>query len=164
MTLDPEDLKPCPFCGSAATLHRSERPGGYGYHLHWVACSNFDDGCAVQTQDRRFPDQAIAAWDRRVAEAALQAAEARADGAEAENKRLREALEPGSLEGDDSAPLMVFMNTLHEHLPEDERPTAWMQFTDEQRDRIKRAYTALARSALSPPEGVDRVEEGKADA
>jgi len=59
--------------------------------------------------------------------------------------------EPGPCEGDDSGWLLTFMYALHVHLPEDERPTAWMQFSDEQRMRIRNAWRLALAAAPTPP-------------
>jgi hypothetical protein len=60
--------------------------------------------------------------------------------------------DPGTCEGDDSSFLLTFLRVLHSHLPEDEQPSAWMQFSDDQRDRIKAAYRAMLLAlANSPP-------------
>lgn len=62
-------LKPCPFCGATGddlTVWRSERPGGYGYHLHAVICSG---GCGASTSDvLRSDEAATSAWNNRVGE------------------------------------------------------------------------------------------------
>lgn len=60
--------------------------------------------------------------------------------------------EPGSCEGDDSGWILMFLNALHAHLPEDERPSSWMQFSDDQRERICNAYRAMI-SAATPADG-----------
>lgn len=55
--------------------------------------------------------------------------------------------DPGPCEGDESAWLLAFMRELHAHLPEDQRPKAWMDFSDDQRARIKAAYLAMVDAA-----------------
>lgn len=50
-----EVLKPCPFCGSEAMNRKSNG-------LYYVFCTN----CSVKTVDSITPDDAIAAWNRRV--------------------------------------------------------------------------------------------------
>lgn len=72
-----------------------------------------------------------------------------ADLSRAERK-LATLEEAGTCEGDDSAHILAFLNGLHAHLPEDERPTAWMQFSDDQRGRIKAAWGSMV-AALSSP-------------
>lgn len=59
------ELLPCPFCGSPAKFIRSEKPGGYGWHLHWVACANEEGGCVETLSDGRFPAQVIDTWNTR---------------------------------------------------------------------------------------------------
>ena len=59
-------LKPCPFCGGAATV-RSSIPGGWGNPCIWyVRCENA--GCQVQPSSmspRSSEREAVAAWNRR---------------------------------------------------------------------------------------------------
>lgn len=58
-----ERLKPCPFCGSEATL----KPcfGGYAWHIR---CENPD--CEVRPHTNAFttPEDAIKDWNRRACE------------------------------------------------------------------------------------------------
>jgi len=51
--------------------------------------------------------------------------------------------ESGTCINDDSGALLVFMAELHSHLPEEERPLSWSDFSDEQRSRVKKAYRAM---------------------
>jgi Lar family restriction alleviation protein len=55
-----EELKPCPFCGKKAKLHRL-----FGLPKFWkVSCKNFY--CAGMTKCYREKQLAIAAWNKRV--------------------------------------------------------------------------------------------------
>ncbi|UNK39328.1 Lar family restriction alleviation protein [Shinella sp. H4-D48] len=63
------ELKPCPFCGSKATLFKNER----GY---WGTCTNND--CDAETPGRVDPSEAAAIWDRRAALSDKQAGEVKA--------------------------------------------------------------------------------------
>ena len=51
------EIKPCPFCGSLATLHAE----GWGYH---VRC-NYDRNCGAVGPFKVLKANAIAAWNRR---------------------------------------------------------------------------------------------------
>lgn len=53
-----EKIKPCPFCGSSASIIS-------GTEDHYVVCRN--DDCAAAIVARSFPSEAeaIAAWNRR---------------------------------------------------------------------------------------------------
>lgn len=75
-----ERLKPCPFCGGEAILVMS----GDDRSWHWnVICTNGDE-CGATFQDGERRAVAVETWNRRT--------DLRAEKAEAENKRLREAL------------------------------------------------------------------------
>lgn len=67
-----KELKPCPFCGGKAEIIKDEM------HV-WVHCTN----CDSDTDLYQIQKEAVAAWNRRPILEQL----------EAENKRLREALE-----------------------------------------------------------------------
>ena len=51
-------LKPCPFCGSSASLKS-------GTVDHWILCSNKDCAAALVARSFSSADEAIAAWNRR---------------------------------------------------------------------------------------------------
>ena len=61
------NLKPCPFCGSKATLHRDswETSPGHKAVVYWVKCSR----CRSSSYEYHTPEQAAAAWNRRVDDA-----------------------------------------------------------------------------------------------
>ena len=63
------ELKPCPFCGSKATLFKNER----GY---WGTCTNND--CDAETPGRVDPNEAASIWNRRAALSDKQAGEVKA--------------------------------------------------------------------------------------
>lgn len=69
--------------------------------------------------------------------------------------------DPGSCELDDSAWLLIFLNALHSHLPEDERPSSWHQFSDDQRQRIADAWRVAVEAVHAPP--VLRADPSPAD-
>lgn len=54
-----EELKPCPFCGSSASLHS-------GTEDHEIVCSNPDCDAAFIARSFSSIEEAIAAWNRRV--------------------------------------------------------------------------------------------------
>lgn len=61
------ELKPCPFCGSKATLHRDsweDRPGHKAV-AYWVRCAP----CGSCSAEHHTPEKAAAAWNRRVDDA-----------------------------------------------------------------------------------------------
>lgn len=64
------ELKPCPFCGSKATLFKNER----GY---WGTCTNND--CDAETPGRVEPDEAASIWNRRAALSDKQAGEVKTE-------------------------------------------------------------------------------------
>ena len=51
-----EELKPCPFCGGEAYVHRAS--SGYGYG---IACHS----CNISLKPREYKDAAIEQWNRR---------------------------------------------------------------------------------------------------
>jgi len=56
------ELKPCPFCGSNATLYH--RDGGYGWsNTDWVGCDNED--CGARTCLHETEANTVAAWNTR---------------------------------------------------------------------------------------------------
>lgn len=65
------DLKPCPFCGSEATLRmtgwsKAELQGKPGPdNRYWAKCSNSD--CGITTQATFGSHNAITAWNTRAA-------------------------------------------------------------------------------------------------
>lgn len=65
---DKEELRPCPFCGGKAEVHKV-----YGCNKYYIICSNskvlFENRCALTGVGMRVYDNrcdAIAAWNRRV--------------------------------------------------------------------------------------------------
>jgi Lar family restriction alleviation protein len=60
LTLEYEDeLKPCPFCGSEASINS-------GTEDHYVVCRNDDCAAALIARSFSSAEEAIAAWNRRV--------------------------------------------------------------------------------------------------
>lgn len=53
-----EDLKPCPFCGSEASVHS-------GTEDHYVLCRNDDCVAALVARSFSSREEAIAAWNKR---------------------------------------------------------------------------------------------------
>lgn len=63
----PTELKPCPFCGGKAVLHKGRGVGVW--HVAYVRCS----GCGIRTQEWRGEDSdviyaPIDEWNRREGE------------------------------------------------------------------------------------------------
>lgn len=54
-----EELKTCPFCGSKASILS-------GLEDHYVVCCNDDCAAAIVARSYPSPEEAIAAWNRRV--------------------------------------------------------------------------------------------------
>lgn len=54
-----EELKPCPFCGSEASINS-------GTEDHYVVCRNDDCAAALIARSFASAEEAIAAWNRRV--------------------------------------------------------------------------------------------------
>jgi len=65
---NPDGLKTCPFCYSAAKYLRSSPLSGYR-ERHWVKCTNDgnseEEGCEVKTAYWTTREGAIFAWNRR---------------------------------------------------------------------------------------------------
>ena len=59
--VDGVDLKPCPFCGSAAVLKKGT--GVYDSNRYWAKCT--DDDCRMSTRSETDPKTASEAWNRR---------------------------------------------------------------------------------------------------
>lgn len=59
--------------------------------------------------------------------------------------------EPGRCELDDSGFLLTFVRALHGNVAEEDCPSGWSDFSDEQRTRIQNAYRAMLAAAPSPP-------------
>jgi Lar family restriction alleviation protein len=56
----PEQIKPCPFCGSEAKI----QDAFYDCMHYWVQCTN--DDCKAQSWSQEdSPDGAIERWNRR---------------------------------------------------------------------------------------------------
>jgi Lar family restriction alleviation protein len=53
-----EELLPCPFCGSEASINS-------GTEDHYVVCRNDDCAAAIIARSFSSPEEAIAAWNRR---------------------------------------------------------------------------------------------------
>ena len=54
-------LKPCPFCGWEAVIHKV-----FGRHRYCVLCSNYE--CGASTRVYKYAFDAFKAWNRRVNE------------------------------------------------------------------------------------------------
>ena len=85
----PQHFKPCPFCGSKIQIQASFGGHEYFYHLHLSEESRSAQRSKCILDGKHFSiayDQGlyVAQWNNRPLESALQA----------ENARLREALEP----------------------------------------------------------------------
>lgn len=74
-----DELKPCPFCGGKAEITKNEM-------RVWVHCTK----CHSDTYLYQIQKEAVAAWNARPIEDKLRG---KIGKLEAENKRLREALE-----------------------------------------------------------------------
>lgn len=62
-----EKLKPCPFCGGEAVLHKAERESflmGKTISLDQISCAS----CGVNTSVFGNEEDAIKAWNRRANE------------------------------------------------------------------------------------------------
>ena len=80
-------LKPCPFCGSTDIRHNSMKDGS----AYWVFCANED--CAVSPEAMEdTKEQAVAAWNTRVPESALAAAEAKLERLNSRQVEMTEAV------------------------------------------------------------------------
>ena len=83
---DDVTLLPCPFCGAPAELGVREWPGGA--KDYWVWCSRYSatdsGGCFAMTREHQDPDNAIAAWNTRVPDPRIAAAQERVAELEAE--------------------------------------------------------------------------------
>jgi len=55
-----EELKPCPFCGSATAPTRRDFPLS-----SYVICAPTKSGCGAQSMSKRWEADAIAAWNAR---------------------------------------------------------------------------------------------------
>lgn len=62
MTLNSEELLPCPFCGSPAKLYHRDEPSGWS-NTDWVNCEN--EECGGGTCLHETKEIAISAWNRR---------------------------------------------------------------------------------------------------
>lgn len=69
-----EELKPCPFCGSAALLLTNTKTGHY-----WGECGSTQ--CAAEAATTTDKAEAVAAWNTRAPDARIAAAEAERDAA-----------------------------------------------------------------------------------
>ena len=57
------ELKPCPFCGGRAFIHKSNTPLGTFYFAH---CGNEDCPIEPKTHSKYKREHAVEAWNRRV--------------------------------------------------------------------------------------------------
>lgn len=55
--------------------------------------------------------------------------------------------------------LWALISTLHENIPEDDRPMAWSDFSDEQATRLKKAAAAFLNNLLNAPDIREAIAE-----
>ena len=60
-------------------------------------------------------------------------------------------IQPGPCTGNSDGMLFAFVMELHASLNDGFGPSGWHDFSDEQRERLRRAYRAMIEAASSPP-------------